>query len=123
MQTKLSSLPPSTPFVLIPLGKNRYAIIDDDDWDYLSAFHWSLRRSHSNWYAVRKTHIGRQTQTIFMHREIMQPRPNEDTHHINHDTLDNRRSNLVNLHPSAHHRLHAQARITKKTLDTACNPG
>jgi hypothetical protein len=75
----------------IPLTQNKWAIVDDEDYENLSGFKW--RYSHG--YAIR--HPSRamgKRKNIFMHREIMQTPQNMATDHINLDTLDNRRSNL-----------------------------
>lgn len=36
----------------------------------------------------------------------MKPRPDREVHHINHNPLDNRRSNLINLTPAQHKEIH-----------------
>ena len=69
-------------------GKGRYALVDDEDYEYLSQFRWSVYKLG---YVMRNEN-GR---SILMHREIMGVTARDlVVDHINHNTLDNRRSNL-----------------------------
>lgn len=76
---------------LIPLTKNKFTIVDDEDYEYLSQWKWYLLNSG---YAVRDIVFAGQKKTILMHRFIMNAPENLDIDHINGDGLDNRRSNL-----------------------------
>jgi len=71
---------------LIPLTRGYEAIVDDEDFEWLSQFKWC----YSTGYAVRKKNY----KLLMMHREIMQTPLDMDTDHINRNRLDNRRSNL-----------------------------
>ena len=73
----------------IPLTKGQVALVDDVDFERISAFAWFCA---TNGYAAR---TGPQRKRIYMHREVLGV-SGQKTHcdHINHDTLDNRRSNL-----------------------------
>lgn len=64
------------------------AIIDLDDIDIIKKYKWCL--SSSNGYAITMIK-GKQKS---LHRYIMNPSDNMVVDHINHDRLDNRRSNL-----------------------------
>lgn len=82
----------------IPLTKGYVAIVDDDDYEMLSALKWRVfvsPRSTSP-YAVRSHHLGCVGDSPFMHRQIMGLRigDKQQVDHINGDGLDNRRSNL-----------------------------
>jgi hypothetical protein len=79
-----------------------YTLVDQPDYERFSGFRWravwgSCTRSY---YAARYERIMGKCVTIFLHREILglphNPgcAPKEQGDHINHDTLDNRRSNL-----------------------------
>jgi len=51
-----------------------------------------------------------QRSTVFMHREVTGAKHGEMVDHINHDTLDNRKSNLrfcTREQNSANHRMHS----------------
>jgi len=73
----------------IPLSKEKYAVVDDDDFNYLSQYKWSFDR-----YAYRTVKKDGKRTTVRMHRLIMNAPDGLDVDHINHDKLDNRRSNL-----------------------------
>lgn len=88
--------------------------MDPEDYPYLSTFHWHARLSHSKWYAIRKVRTGRTCKTIFMHRQLLQARPDESVHHINHNSLDNRRINLIALDPREHDRIDRFDRLQRK---------
>lgn len=87
----------------IPLSQNKYAIVDDEDFEYLSQWKWSL---NSYGYARRTTSIklGKRKE-ISLHREIIKAKKGELVDHINFNKLDNRKSNLriVNASFSALH--------------------
>lgn len=71
----------------IPLHGGGFAIVDDADYERLSAHRWSRRQGRNGCvYAV----AGRRR----MHREVLGVGPDCMVDHINHDGLDNRRQNL-----------------------------
>lgn len=47
-----------------------------------------------------------------MHRQIMPARDGMPVHHINHNSLDNRKSNLEALSTQAHNQIHQADRIS-----------
>lgn len=75
----------------VPLTQGRVAIIDATDVDLVRGFRWTARCSPgaSDFYAVRG-----HRETVLMHRVIIDAPSGFDVDHANHDTLDNRRSNL-----------------------------
>lgn len=73
----------------IKLTCNKKAIVDNEDFYYLNNFKWQY---HNKNYAVH--HI-RNRKSILMHRFIMNiSDPKVEIDHINHNGLDNRKSNL-----------------------------
>jgi len=86
----------------IPLSKGKFAIVDDDDFEYLSKFKWYyvFKKRSRNGYAVRD--FSRNIEIIkefgvshvTMHRFIIKPSRNKLVDHVNGDGLDNRKSNL-----------------------------
>ncbi len=68
-----------------------FAIVDDDDFEYLNKYKWSItgRVGYSK-YAV--SHIG--DKNITMHRFIMKAKKGEMIDHIDGDGLNNQKSNL-----------------------------
>ena len=73
------------------------SLVDADDYARLANFRWRSKRSHNmdTRFAFRRVTVGyNKRQTIILHREIMNAPPGTHVDHINHDTLDNRKSNL-----------------------------
>ena len=74
----------------IPLTQGKVALVDDEDYEWLNQWKWCL---NSTGYAVRSgTDQG--VSLVCMHRQIMGAQTGEQCDHVNHDKLDNRRSNL-----------------------------
>lgn len=65
-------------------GEGKYAIVDDDDYEKVSKIVWNC---DTEGYAI--SNFG-----LRMHRFIMDPPSGLVVDHINHDKLDNRKSNL-----------------------------
>jgi hypothetical protein len=80
--------------ILIPLHSQRlpglYTVIDEEDADRVQKHRWYP--SSSKWGPYAYTTIER--RSVFLHRLITGATPGEYVDHINHDKLDNRRSNL-----------------------------
>jgi len=83
----------------IELTQGKVAIVDADDLNRVSEFKWFYHKRGTG-YAQRSQHIcfkdGKRIQkSIGMHRFIMGVEDSKvHVDHINHDTLDNRKSNL-----------------------------
>lgn len=86
----------------IPLGgkhgKGRFVLVDDKDYEWLSRWRWYTKRDDRTLYAWRSTSRkdGRKSFPLFIHRILFGLYPGDGliVDHINHDGLDNRRSNL-----------------------------
>lgn len=84
----------------IELTRDKVAIVDDEDFEWLSAMgKWYANKGRDTFYAVRhsrKPNGKRTSQT--MHREILEHHGHKidglEVDHINHDGLDNRKENL-----------------------------
>jgi hypothetical protein len=82
---------------LVPVG-NTFAKVSIEDYEYISSMGpWYLS---STGYAVRRPIINGKKTTVRMHRVINDTIEGLDTDHINHDKLDNRRSNLRSVNRS-----------------------
>lgn len=82
-------------FKQIPLTQGKYAIVDTEDYEFISQWKWH----HSSGYAIRSEYLGcfngqGKSKTIYLHRVILGTPEKFHTDHINGDKLDNRRSNL-----------------------------
>jgi len=83
----------------IPLtnGKHRnFAIVDDDNYDFLMQWSWGLTNFG---YVIRAQHIevlnGKQIKEYtLMHKLILNPSPEKQTDHIDGNKLNNQRANL-----------------------------
>ena len=76
---------------VISLTQGKFTIVDAEDYDRLAERKWRAeKRNGQRFYAARHA-AGR---TIPMHREILDIPPGMLCDHKNHDTLDNRRSDL-----------------------------
>jgi len=78
----------------IQLTQGKVAVVDEEDYAELSQHKWYASPGCRTAYAKRDTRKGGSRQTIYMHRQIMNPLPSLQIHHINHNGLDNRKSNL-----------------------------
>lgn len=97
----------NTLYMRIPVVDNQWVILDDDDYDDVSAYVWQAGTrqyayAHGYHVACRKDH-----HNIRLHRLIMNVGKGDKrvVHHINGDTFDNRKSNLMIMGRSEHCRL------------------
>jgi len=84
-------------FRRIPLTQGKYAIVDPDDYYWLSEYKWSAYGGACNkFYALRKgpRRNGKRRKLIRMHREVANTPDGLECDHINGDGLDNRKANL-----------------------------
>lgn len=77
----------------IKLTQGQYALVDDEDFEYLNQWKWYL---HSVGYAVRNIPSGQ----VYMHRLINNTPKGLLTDHINRNKLDNQRTNLRTVNKS-----------------------
>lgn len=86
----------------IALTQGKVAVVDDEDFEWLSKLSWFAiyNRSTDSFYA-RHSEVyfesgNRKCRPVPMHRAIMGLEPGDGrvVDHINHDTLDNRKDNL-----------------------------
>jgi hypothetical protein len=73
----------------IPLTNGLFAIVDAEDYEWLSKYNW---RTTGGTEGYARSTIG--GKNIFMHRLIMNPPAGMVVDHINQNRWDNRRSNL-----------------------------
>ena len=73
----------------IPLSSGKYAIVDDEDYEWLNETKWA---DDSRGYAIRKVKGKRTTEK--MHRLILNAKDGEVVDHINRIPWDNRKENL-----------------------------
>ncbi len=82
----------------IPLNHNKFAIVDDEDYDFLMQWKWRAEKDGYTFYATRVEAVtvctGIKKKRYFMHRIITSCPVNKQVDHANHDGLDNRKCNL-----------------------------
>ncbi len=74
----------------IPLTKGHSALVDDQDYEWLSQWKWH----EANGYARRVKKVKGRCVPVYMHRQILEAEPKQVIDHLNHNPLDNRRENL-----------------------------
>lgn len=81
----------------IPLTQGQVALVDDDDYTWLSLHRWFARWSPKSqtFYAARNIpkRGGGQT-SITMHRQILELKPGQEADHKDGDGLNNTRENI-----------------------------
>lgn len=80
--------------MLIFLGKNKTAIIDDEDYVLLSNYIWYAKKDKNSWYAAANKYDEAKHTIIKMHQIILGKRKGYVIDHINGNGLDNRKENL-----------------------------
>jgi hypothetical protein len=75
---------------LIPLTQNKFAMVDDEDYNYLNQFKWYWSRT----CAARGIKINGNYTSLLMHRDLLKPNVKLQVDHIDGNGLNNQRSNL-----------------------------
>ena len=78
-------------------GKNKgkyIALVDDEDYEYLNQWKWYALRGGNTFHVVRNNGSRHPQGKIWMHRVILKPLPNMTIDHIDHNGLNNQKSNL-----------------------------
>ena len=78
----------------IPLTQGKFAIVDDDMFDYLNQWKWCVSKMGHWCYATRSVRKNGKNKLILMHRQILKAKLGQIIDHKNHNSLDNRIENL-----------------------------
>lgn len=87
----------SLPMKKIPLTRGQFATVDDEDFVRFGTLRWyaSFCAASGNFYASRMApREGGKQKRILLHRAVLNAPAGVDVDHVNHITLDCRRSNL-----------------------------
>lgn len=74
----------------IRLTQGKTALVDDEDYVYLSQWKWH----YSHGYAIRAEIVNNKQIKIYMHRFVMSAPKNVEIDHVNQNKLDNCKNNL-----------------------------
>lgn len=94
----------------IKLTKGYVAIVDDEDFDYLSQFLWHARVNKTNVYAA--TRINK--KYTYMHRFLMNPKEKFWVDHKDQNSLNNQKNNLRICTPTENSRNSRSKRLKNK---------
>jgi len=80
----------------IILTQGKMALVDDEDFQYLTAFKWSAQKQRNTYYTGRMINLENgKRKTLMMHHVIMGTTPEgKEIDHIDGNGLNNQRSNL-----------------------------
>lgn len=78
----------------IKLTKGKTAIVDAEMFGLVNRYKWTASKSAHDYYAIRRVTVDGKRKIVYMHRFIMNCTNGKQVHHINQNTLDNRRENL-----------------------------
>lgn len=76
----------------IKLSQGKYAIVDDNDFEWLNQWKWYLGSNKRYATRCKSRKLGK--KRVYLHRLIMDAKKGEEVDHINGDKIDNRRENL-----------------------------
>lgn len=89
----------------IPLTHGLFALVDDEDFEFLSQFKWkALKTKPERTFYVNRTlkrEKGKPRKGVYMHRLVMNTPPNLSVDHIDGNGLNNQKSNLRNISQAA----------------------
>jgi len=80
----------------IKLNQGKFTQVDDEDYEYLNQWKWYIAINKSRLYVIRKSNKNEicKGKTILMHRIILNVPSGLETDHIDHNGLNNQKSNL-----------------------------
>ena len=78
----------------IKLSQGKVALVDDDNYDYLMQWKWCAIKQHKTFYAARTIKKNGKWTTLRMHRILIDIPIGKEIDHIDHNGLNNQKSNL-----------------------------
>lgn len=78
----------------IQLTQGYITLVDDEDYDWLNQWKWTVIKQGNSGYAYRGIRVDGKNKTVRMHRLIMDAPKGMDIDHIDGNGLNNQRSNL-----------------------------
>lgn len=99
---------------LLPIGQNKICIVDADLLTFLKIFTWYPTKTRKCWYACAMLGEPHHHRRISMHRLIAMTPRGQVCHHRDRNSLNNTKSNLVNMTQEDHKFLHLNNRLSVK---------
>ena len=78
----------------IPMTQGKFALVDAEDYEWLSKYNWRASNSKSLWSVKRERREGGRQKSISMASEIMRPPIGAKVTFKNYDSLDCRKANM-----------------------------
>jgi len=78
----------------IQLSRGMVTLVDDEDYEFLNQWKWSVYQRRNIFYAYRNIYIKNKITCVIMHRLITDAPKGKEVDHIDHDGLNNQKSNL-----------------------------
>lgn len=78
----------------IQLTQGRFALVDAEDFDRVTKFNWSIAAKRYAAYRATPLTGKKNGSYVYLHRFVVGASDRQTVDHINHDELDNRKSNL-----------------------------
>jgi hypothetical protein len=78
----------------ISLTQGKVALVDDEDFEYLSQWKWFANRKCHIWYAKKWYRNGSHKTTVSMHVILMNTHGGKEVDHIDGNGLNNQKNNL-----------------------------
>lgn len=102
----------------IPLTQGLFALVDDEDFEYLNQWKWYALKDGNTFYAVRKSKsVNGKRDLVRMHVEVLGKKEGFVSDHINGNGLDNRR------HENLRHVTHRQNLQNRHSEKSSKYPG
>lgn len=78
----------------IELTRGFKAMVDDEDFEFLSKLRWHAQKIGKNWYATRSTYIDKKNGSVYMHRQVVNAAPGILVDHKDGNGLNCQKHNL-----------------------------
>lgn len=79
----------------IKLTQNKFALVSDEDYEYLNQWKWCAAKGSKTFYAARSSStINGKRHTIYMHKALAERMGIKNPDHIDRNGLNNQQNNL-----------------------------
>ena len=105
LQVKLET-PTAENSIRVALTQGKFAIVDINVDPVIWEYKWRAIKWNFRWYAYSTKMLDGTIARVAMHRLIAHTPPGQVCHHLNKNSLDNRKANLLNMTNREHAELH-----------------